>query len=137
MGRFFCEHPLILTGIFLVAVNDHILKQSVLAGAVTGKLSDFAGLFFFPFLLLDLLSLLRRNWQDSTALFLGAATFTGFAFVALKCSHEALGLYRSLYGLMDLRVSVVRDLTDLTALIMLPLAASLHRHLRGRFHATP
>lgn len=85
MRRFLCEHPLVLTAVFLVAVNDHILKQSVLAGAVTGKLSDFAGLFFFPFLLLDLLSLVRREWQDSTALFLGGAGFTGFAFVALKC----------------------------------------------------
>jgi hypothetical protein len=84
--RFLCEHPLVLTAVFLVAVNDHILKQSVLAGAVTGKLSDFAGLFFFPFLLLDLLSLVRREWQDSTALFLGGAGFTGFAFVALKCN---------------------------------------------------
>ena len=137
MGRFFCEHPVILTGIFLVAVNDHILKQSVLAGAVTGKLSDFAGLFFFPFLLLDLFSLRRRHWQDSTALFLGAAGFTGFAFVALKCSHEARALYQSLYGLMDIRVRVVPDLTDLSALIMLPLAALFHRHLRGRLHATP
>ena len=137
MGRFFCEHPVVLTGIFLVAVNDHILKQSVLAGAVTGKLSDFAGLFFFPFLLLDLLSLLRRSLQHSTPLFLGAAGFTGFAFVALKCSPFALDLYRNLYGLLDLRVTVIPDLTDLTALIMLPLAASFHRHLRGRFHAIP
>jgi hypothetical protein len=135
--RFLCEHPLILTGISLVAVNDHLLKQSVLAGAVTGKLSDFAGLFFFPFLLLDLLSLLRRNWQDSIAVCLGAAAFTGFAFVALKCSPAALELYRGLYGLLDLRVSVVRDLTDLSALIMLPLAVSFHRHLRGRSHAIP
>jgi hypothetical protein len=135
--RFHCEHPLILTGIFLVAVNDHILKQSVLAGAVTGKLSDFAGLFFFPFLLVDLVSLVRRSWQDSPRLFLGAAVFTGFAFVALKCSPLALELYRNLYGLFDLHVSVVRDRTDLSALIMLPLSVSFHRHLRGRFHAIP
>jgi hypothetical protein len=46
MGQFFCEYPVVLTGIFLAPVKDHILKQSVLAGAVTGKLSGFTGFAF-------------------------------------------------------------------------------------------
>jgi low temperature requirement protein LtrA len=135
--RFTCEHPLILTGIILVAVNDHYLKQSGLAGVLTGKLSDFAGLFFFPFLLIDLLSLLRPAWHSSGAIFGLAAFSTGLGFVALKCSLTALQIYRNFYAIFGLQVSVVQDPTDLYALIVLPLAVSFHRHLRGRLHATP
>ena len=42
-------HPLPLAAIALTALNDHLLKGSgALPGWLTGKLSDFAGLFFFP-----------------------------------------------------------------------------------------
>ncbi|MFT5682697.1 MAG: hypothetical protein ACI8RZ_003621, partial [Myxococcota bacterium] len=48
-------HPVTLTAMALLAVNDHWAKYA-LTGVVTGKLSDFAGLVFFP-LLLELLPL--------------------------------------------------------------------------------
>ena len=35
-------------------MNDHVLKHAC-PGVVTGKLSDFAGLFFFPLFLADVL----------------------------------------------------------------------------------
>jgi hypothetical protein len=135
MKRFLCEHPLVLTAIFLVALNDHYLKQSGLAGLLTGKLSDFAGLFFFPFLLIDLASLICRRWQESAGLFVACAAFTGISFTALKCSPLALQIYRDLYASLGAQVSVVRDPSDLYALIMLPLAVGVHRQLRGRLHA--
>ncbi len=134
MRRFYCEHPLVLFAIFLVAVNDHILKQSGLAGVLTGKLSDFAGLFFFPFLLIDLASLMHRRWQMSGSLFMGGAAFTGLGFVVLKCSLLALQIYQEIYAFFGIRVQVVQDLTDISALLMLPLAIQIHRHLRGRLH---
>jgi hypothetical protein len=41
-------------------VNDHVLKGSgLLPAAVTGKLSDVAGLFFFPVLCASLVRALR------------------------------------------------------------------------------
>ena len=48
-------HPLPLIAVLVTAINDHWLKGSgVIAASVTGKLSDVAGLFFFPMLLVAL-----------------------------------------------------------------------------------
>lgn len=48
--------PAVLGAVVIVAINDHVLKESGwLPGIVTGKLSDVAGLFFFPILLAVLL----------------------------------------------------------------------------------
>lgn len=49
-------HPSTLLSIGLLLLNDHVLKAQI-PSAFTGKLSDFAGLFFFPFLLSIFLSL--------------------------------------------------------------------------------
>src|SRR6266540_1707178 len=40
-------HPIPILAIFLMVANDHVLKQ-LWPGLVTGKLSDVAGLVFFP-----------------------------------------------------------------------------------------
>lgn len=133
--RFYCEQPLILLAILLVALNDHVLKASPLAGFITGKLSDGAGLFFFPFLINDIASLVQQRWRESTGAFLSATIFTGLGFTALKCSPRALQLYRDSYAKFGLDVVVVQDLTDLYALIMLPLAVLFRHYLRGRLYA--
>ena len=45
-------HPLPIAAVLVLTLNDHVLKGSgLLPGWLTGKLSDFAGLFFFPLLL--------------------------------------------------------------------------------------
>src|SRR5262245_66476670 len=45
-------HPAPLAAVLLLAVNDHLLKGwGLLPAWLTGKLSDFAGVFFFPLLL--------------------------------------------------------------------------------------
>ena len=49
-------HPLSLGAVALLLLNDHVLKQAF-PSILTGKLSDFAGLFFFPFLLAVLVGL--------------------------------------------------------------------------------
>jgi hypothetical protein len=128
---------MILAAICLVALNDHVLKHSPWAGLVTGKISDFAGLFFFPFLLIDLASLMQRHWQLSTPLFAWSAVFTGLGFVALKCHDASLQFYRMIYAAFGFKVSVVQDPTDLLALIMLPLALRYYRQWRGRLHECP
>ena len=54
-------HPLVLLAVAIVAINDHVLKESGwLPGVVTGKLSDVAGLFFFPILVAVLAYLAAR-----------------------------------------------------------------------------
>jgi hypothetical protein len=43
------QHPGAILSILVLLINDHVLKQHY-ASWFTGKLSDFAGLFFFPFI---------------------------------------------------------------------------------------
>lgn len=53
-------HPLTLISLGVLLLNDHILK-TLTPSWLTGKLSDFAGVFFFPFLLAALIAFLRRG----------------------------------------------------------------------------
>ncbi|HXF68414.1 MAG TPA: hypothetical protein VNK89_01280 [Thermoflexus sp.] len=50
-------HPAIWISVFLLLLNDHVLKFAF-PSFWTGKLSDFAWLFFAPFLLIPLMSFL-------------------------------------------------------------------------------
>lgn len=81
-------HPLALAAIALLIVNDHVLKVAA-PGLVTGKLSDFAGLAFFPLLLVGLwewLLSLGGRWSGPSARPLSiavAASAVGFTLVKL------------------------------------------------------
>lgn len=56
------SHPLPLSAALVMALNDHWLKGAdLLPAALTGKLSDLCGLFFFPALLVAL-------WRGAQAL---------------------------------------------------------------------
>ena len=46
-------HPLRVGAVAVLVVNDHLLKAAY-PGLITGKLSDVAGLVFFPLLLVGL-----------------------------------------------------------------------------------
>jgi hypothetical protein len=94
-------HPLPLATVLLLAVNDHLLKARW-PGLLTGKLSDFAGLFFFP-LLLPLPPAL-------------SVLATGAVFTALKTWPAFNRVVSPLLG------HNVLDPTDLWALTMLPLS---------------
>jgi len=130
-------HPVPLAAIVLLILNDHLLK-SLYRGAVTGKLSDLAGLAFFPLFLQGLLELcgLRR----SDRLLRACVASTALVFTAVKTLPAALYAYR--FGLGALQwplrallaalhgapppdfapVAGVLDPTDLMALPMLALA---------------
>jgi len=100
--------PIALAGVVALALNDWVLKGRA-PGWLTGKLSDFAGLLFFPLLLTatfdTLLWLLRRGDFSLRLGKLGLAVgATGAGFVVWK-----LG---GLFG-------AARDPTDLAALVML------------------
>jgi hypothetical protein len=82
-------HPAILVSLGLLLLNDHVLKTAM-PGALTGKLSDVAGLAFFPMLLIAGWELLRalggRSAQPSLAAALAAAGLTGVAFSLAKAT---------------------------------------------------
>lgn len=136
-------HPVALAAVALLLLNDHVLKAAW-PGPVTGKLSDVAGLAFFPILLLsawEVLEAIARRWRRPTrrALLLAVGlTAAGFALVktvpwaagafggALGCAQWLLALpVRALVGLPPPPIAaatVVVDPTDLLALPALGLA---------------
>lgn len=121
------QHPFSVIAVGLLLLNDHLLKPA-LASAFTGKLSDFAGLFFFPFLLAALIAgaaqLFKRRLPAVPVL---AASFalTLAAFTLFKTYPAANAwLTRALGGR-----SITLDPTDLVALLMLIPAGLLARRI--------
>jgi hypothetical protein len=118
-------HPIALGSIALLMVNDHVLKPTY-GNWITGKLSDFAGLVFFPLLLVSVWELLRDRGPSRTALNVACvATATVFALVKTTALGSlafqwGLGLaqwpFRALAGGSLAPVSHVADPTDLIAL---------------------
>jgi hypothetical protein len=125
----------------LLALNDHLLKGwPAVPGWLSGKLSDFAGLFYFPLLLTALANSLASlggwvrgrpppaRYPLTRGQLLLAILATAFPFVAIKLSVAAAGLLTLFADLLDGGARrPVADPTDLLALVMLPLA-----YLHGR-----
>ncbi|MDI1475206.1 hypothetical protein [Polyangium sp. y55x31] len=110
-------HPLWLGSLALLALNDHVLKGAgILPGALTGKLSDFAGLVVAPALLAALLRLESRR-----SLFL-AHLATGAVFAAIKLFPAAARAFEALTALTPFPWQITVDPTDLVALSALALA---------------
>ena len=111
-------HPLALAAIALLVVNDHVLKAHY-PGWLTGKLSDVAGLVFFPLLLRALLApivhLARSIGRER--LLIACVALTALAFAAIKLVAPATAACEQVLGaLLGGRVTIVRDPTDLLAL---------------------
>ena len=130
MPEFFAPVP--LGAVALMALNDHVLKAR-LHNAATGKLSDVAACFFLPLLVSGVLGLvapIRLGWR----LALGAAV-TAIVFVGLELSDAAADVFAlvttTVGGPLGVhRVVLTRDLTDLFALAVIPLACA-HAWQRG------
>ena len=84
------SRPPALLAVAVLVVNDHVLK-ALCPGFVTGKLSDVAGLFFFPLLLVDIVRLVTRS--SSRYVLPVAAVATAIVFVAVKTWAPAHDLY--------------------------------------------
>lgn len=125
-------HPVSLSAIALLIANDHVLKAAW-PGAVTGKLSDVAGLAFFPLLLAAVAGLARPGLRLLPTV-AACAGLTALVFASIKVWPLAGDAYR--VGLAALQwpfralaaalagagapglapVSLVADATDLVAL---------------------
>lgn len=143
-------HPLPLCAIGVLVLNDHLFKAAF-PGLLTGKLSDFAGLAFFPLFLQAgweaLQSLRARPAVPSRRALIVAVVATAVVFALVKVWHLAGELYRWGLGLLQWPVRalaallsgrttpglapvvLVRDPTDLIALpaVLLALAAGRRR----------
>jgi GNAT superfamily N-acetyltransferase len=143
-------HPLPLVAIALLLLNDQVLKRAA-PGFVTGKLSDVAGLLFFPVFLVAVvevcLSAIGRWRGPSRNLLFGAVVATGATFAIVKVLpvgesvyEIALGLgqwpFRAIAALAGgssvpalAPVDLTRDPTDLIALaaLAIPFAIGARR----------
>ncbi|AKU99067.1 hypothetical protein AKJ09_05731 [Labilithrix luteola] len=102
-------------------MNDFALKRSPMAGAVTGKLSDFAGLIVAPVLVASLVRPKSRGGG------LACLASVAVPFIAIKLSSKAASLLVWAASLGGLSWRIWSDGTDLAALAVLPLAWRISR----------
>jgi hypothetical protein len=139
-------HPLVIASIVTLIVNDHVLKRAA-PGLLTGKLSDVAGLVFFPLLAVagcELVTSALGRWEGPSARALMVSTLvSAVVFAAAKTTE--LGAAAVAWGLGGVQwltgsvssvlggtavgsvrpVQIVRDPTDLVALLALAAAVAI------------
>ena len=132
-----------LGAVVVLIINDHFLKAAW-PGVVTGKVSDFAGLLFFPLFLqgaVEVISSLLGRWRGpSERVLLVAVALTGVVFTSIKTLPMANELAAGMLGLAQFLVgqltasasvphaaSIALDPRDLVALPMLALAYVIGR----------
>ena len=123
--RYFVSQPVVLTAIGITFINDHILKYSAVSGFVTGKLSDFFGLFFFPFLIYDIFSIMFSSFLDknSNRVFISLLCVSGGIFSSIKLFPSFNQLVTTAAAIcLPFKIAIVTDATDLFALVVLPYA---------------
>lgn len=121
------RHPAWWSALALLALNDHVLKGAgVLPGALTGKLSDFAGLIVAPVLVAALVGARTRRARV-------------LVFAAVAAPFAAINLSPTLASMWDAAVgwSTTTDPTDLIALVVAPLAIALAGTERTSSEAMP
>lgn len=124
-----------------VILNDRVLKVHS-PSWFTGKLSDFAGLVYFPLFVVAAMEAVRwlvsrRRWQLGPRSVVAVCIVVGLAMVLIKTWGPAAEFYRSSLGVVlwpayvlgDLvqgggppsvrRVGLVEDRSDLVALVAL------------------
>ena len=119
-------HPVAIAAVLALLLNDHVLKAAS-PGFLTGKVSDVAGLVFFPLLLAEVAAPLLR--RDTGRLVPAAAALTAVAFALVKLTPAGAATFAwglgaaqwlvvlALTGHATLRpVAVAMDPTDLLAL---------------------
>ncbi len=115
------KNPFTVISILILLLNDHLFK-SLYPSLITGKLSNFAGLFFFPFLLTLILSVLQKIFKNISTVFIGqlAIGITVLWFTLLKVT--TFGNYWTNHFMsliLGYPVNNLIDPTDLIALVIL------------------
>jgi hypothetical protein len=123
-------HPVAIGAIALLVLNDHVLKAAF-PGFVTGKLSDLAGLIFFPLFLQAAWEVGQSIRGTASSSSRSALTYsvllTGLAFAVIKIHPGAADLAGAIFGWLQWLIAlapahgpwsthIVTDWTDLIAL---------------------
>jgi len=111
----YLTHPFILSALIVTAINDHYLKYQF-HNFLTGKISDFSGLFFFPLFLYALIEFIRSPLSLHSRIrkehFVVVLFLTDILFVLFKYTF-----FRDYLAQM-LNLQIIPDITDLAALSM-------------------
>lgn len=124
LGVGYFVHPVPLSAVLLLVVNDHYLKYQF-PSLLTGKLSDFTGVFFLPLFLCALLNLTLNlpakgkdlHWLTPRQLFWAIAV-TDAVFVGVKVLPPVRSTYLALMYSLGFPSKVTVDYGDLMALTM-------------------
>lgn len=103
-------HPLWVGALVVLVLNDHWFKGTGWAPALSGKLSDFAGLIVAPYLFA---TVVRARGAVALALCHGAV---GLVFAALQLSPDAGAIWGQVMARVGVGWVTVSDPTDLLAL---------------------
>jgi hypothetical protein len=113
-------HPLWWSALALLLLNDHVLKTAhVLPGALTGKLSDVAGMLVAPPLLALLIGAQRKaaRWIAPAAV--------GLTLCAIKLAPSAAHALEAALTAIGVPSRIWVDASDLWALCALPIGGWL------------
>ena len=134
-------HPIPLLAVAILAINDWFLKGSVAPSELTGKLSDFAGLLFFPLLLTSCVNTIllaafrlgaRVNFSLTLVQLRVSCIITAVVFSATKLSQPIADTAARFLGCVGLPSRIVADPTDLVSLISIAGAYALGRRELAR-----
>ena len=110
-------HPLSIGAIALYALNTFVF-QYLWPSWWTGKLGDFAWLFFFPYVMTIFFALLLpRKWKERS--FFLATAVVGIAFVLVKTTVFNHYIIQLLTSVLRIPVSLSKDSTDVISIIIL------------------
>ncbi len=115
------SHPLTIGAVLLLFLNDHFLRH-FWPSWLTGKLGDFAWLFFFPFITAAFLAWLlparlqaRQQWVGGLAFTLVGSVF----FLAKTLPVFREDFLKVLESIFRFPIAISDDVTDLVALLSL------------------
>ncbi len=139
MSFSYLRHPLVLLSLLLTFVNDQYVKYAF-PGLIAGKISDFAGLFYFPFFLYAVVVFVchpkKLHADIKIAGFVACLVLTEILFVILKFSplrEPFIHFFSSHF----FRIGITPDLTDLWALTVHVPALMLARQYRSTAEVNP
>lgn len=112
--------PVSIISLAVLVVNDHFLKDRY-HNAVTGKLSDAAGIVFFPLFLAAIIEVIaalatRRRWRFSEVGITVCVISSGAAFALTKLWSPAGHIYRILTAGMEWPFFAVKSMITGTAI---------------------
>jgi hypothetical protein len=93
-------HPVVLIAIAVFLVNDHVLKAAY-PGLLSGKLSDVAGLVYFPVLVTAVVELVLPAARQRSVVLLSTVALTGLTFICLMVVPTVGDAYRWFFGLVQ------------------------------------